>query len=160
MLPFAGATGQNRYIFLKYQYWFIAGDLKDFPSPNRQFWEGEVSKTNGLYIYNSSQKVSSSLLLSRSHCRPLAWRHYWKDHIPVHSLSFLVGWPLYVCDSRYNDRDRIFVSIKNWNSCVPEEVRKSEEFVYSSGPFFLDDSGVCLSEGGHWKVLAGLGMIW
>ncbi|KAG6885504.1 hypothetical protein C0993_000754 [Termitomyces sp. T159_Od127] len=40
-----------------------------------------------------------------------------------------LGWPLYVCDSRYNDRDRVFVKIKNWNSCVPEEVRKSTEFM-------------------------------
>ena len=40
-----------------------------------------------------------------------------------------LGWPLYVCDSRYNDRERIFVKIKNWNSCVPEEVRKSTEFM-------------------------------
>lgn len=39
------------------------------------------------------------------------------------------GWPLYVCDSRYNDRERVFVRIKNWNSCVPEEVRKSTEFM-------------------------------
>ncbi|KAG6828415.1 hypothetical protein H0H92_008079 [Tricholoma furcatifolium] len=39
------------------------------------------------------------------------------------------GFPLYVCDSRYNDRDRVFVKIKNWNSCVPEEVRKSTEFM-------------------------------
>lgn len=39
------------------------------------------------------------------------------------------SWPLYVCDSRYNDRERVFVRIKNWNSCVPEEVRKSEEFM-------------------------------
>jgi chromatin structure-remodeling complex subunit RSC1/2 len=34
-----------------------------------------------------------------------------------------------VCDSRYNDRERIFVKIKNWNSCVPEEVRKSADFM-------------------------------
>ncbi|KAG6854195.1 hypothetical protein C0991_009508 [Blastosporella zonata] len=40
-----------------------------------------------------------------------------------------LGFPLYVCDSRYNDRDRVFVKIKNWNSCVPEEVRKSTEFM-------------------------------
>jgi len=39
------------------------------------------------------------------------------------------GFPLYVCDSRYNDRDCVFVKIKNWNSCVPEEVRKSAEFM-------------------------------
>lgn len=40
-----------------------------------------------------------------------------------------LGFPLYVCDSRYNDRDRVFVRIKNWNSCIPEEVRKSTEFM-------------------------------
>jgi chromatin structure-remodeling complex subunit RSC1/2 len=34
-----------------------------------------------------------------------------------------------MCDSRYNDRERMFVRIKNWNSCVPEEVRKSDEFM-------------------------------
>lgn len=39
------------------------------------------------------------------------------------------GFPLYVCDSRYNDRERVFVRIKNWNSCVPEEVRQKEEFM-------------------------------
>ena len=43
--------------------------------------------------------------------------------------SWYLGWPLYVCDSRYNDRERIFVKIKNWNSCVPEEVRKSADFM-------------------------------
>lgn len=36
------------------------------------------------------------------------------------------GWPLYVCDSRYNDRERVFVKIKNWNSCIPEEFRKND----------------------------------
>ena len=40
-----------------------------------------------------------------------------------------VGFPLYVCDSRYNDRERVFVRIKNWNSCVPEEVRQNTEFM-------------------------------
>lgn len=39
------------------------------------------------------------------------------------------GWPLYVCHSRYNDRERLFVKIKNWSSCIPEEVRKKEEFM-------------------------------
>jgi chromatin structure-remodeling complex subunit RSC1/2 len=48
------------------------------------------------------------------------------------------GWPLYVCDSRYNDRERIFVRIKNWNSCVPEEVRKSAEFM----PIYLFERSV------------------
>jgi len=36
------------------------------------------------------------------------------------------GWPLYVCDSRYNDKEKSFVKIKNWNSCIPEEYRKND----------------------------------
>lgn len=39
------------------------------------------------------------------------------------------GFPLYVCHSRYNDRERVFVKIKNWSSCIPEEVRKNDEFM-------------------------------
>lgn len=39
------------------------------------------------------------------------------------------GWPLYVCHSRYNERERVFVKIKNWASCIPEEVRKKDEFM-------------------------------
>ncbi len=33
--------------------------------------------------------------------------------------------PLDVCVSRYNERERQCVKIKNWNSCIPEELRKS-----------------------------------
>ncbi|KAG9310450.1 hypothetical protein JVU11DRAFT_9591 [Chiua virens] len=39
------------------------------------------------------------------------------------------GWPLYVCHSRYNERERVFVKIKNWASCIPEEVRKKDDFM-------------------------------
>ena len=34
------------------------------------------------------------------------------------------GFPLYVCDSQYNDCERVFVKITNWNGCIPEEVRQ------------------------------------
>jgi chromatin structure-remodeling complex subunit RSC1/2 len=36
------------------------------------------------------------------------------------------GFPLYVCDSQYNDCERVFVKITNWNGCIPEEVQKEE----------------------------------
>ena len=39
------------------------------------------------------------------------------------------GWPLYVCDNRYHERERAFVRIKNWNSCIPDEVRKNPDFM-------------------------------
>ena len=31
---------------------------------------------------------------------------------------------MYVCDSQYNDRERLFEKITNWNGCIPEEVRQ------------------------------------
>ena len=37
-------------------------------------------------------------------------------------------WPLYVRESRYNDRERVVVTITNWHSCITEEVRKKEIF--------------------------------
>lgn len=36
------------------------------------------------------------------------------------------GMPLYVVEHRYKDDVKSFKKIKNWNSCVPEEVRKNE----------------------------------
>ena len=36
------------------------------------------------------------------------------------------GFPLYVCDSQYNDYERVFVKITNWSGCIPEEIRKEE----------------------------------
>ncbi|KAF7437439.1 hypothetical protein PC9H_004278 [Pleurotus ostreatus] len=39
------------------------------------------------------------------------------------------GWPLYVCDSRYHDQERTFVRIKNWNSCIPEILRKNADYM-------------------------------
>ena len=37
------------------------------------------------------------------------------------------GFPLYICDSQYNDRERVFVRITNWNGCIPEEVRQQQQ---------------------------------
>ena len=34
-----------------------------------------------------------------------------------------------MCHSRYNERERVFVKIKNWASCIPEEVRKKDDFM-------------------------------
>lgn len=40
--------------------------------------------------------------------------------------------PLYVCEHRYRDDVKAFKKIKNWQSCLPEEVRKHE---YTFEPF-------------------------
>ena len=153
MLPFVSTTGQNRYIhFLYINVHLLLIIWKTFHPPNRQFWEGEVFKTGEFLIY---------LLKNFLHA------YYYPDHFADHPLEDIIekiacqftarhirgrprppfwcpGLPLYVCDSRYNDRDRVFIRIKNWNSCVPEEVRKSEEFM----PIYLFEWTVFLRQFG------------
>ncbi|KAG2024033.1 bromeodomain-containing protein [Coprinopsis cinerea AmutBmut pab1-1] len=90
-----------------------------FHPPSRTFWEREVFKTSHFAdhpVEDIIEKIACQFTARHVRGRPRP--PYW-----------FVGWPLYVCDSRYNDRERIFVKIKNWNSCVPEEVRKSVEFM-------------------------------
>ncbi|CAL1696787.1 unnamed protein product [Somion occarium] len=90
-----------------------------FHPEDRQFWENEIFKT-GHFVDHPLPDIIEKIACQftarhiRGRPRPPFWYPYW---------------PLYVCDSRYNDRERLFVKIKNWNSCVPEEVRKSEEFM-------------------------------
>lgn len=90
-----------------------------FHSPTRQFWEGEVFKTSHFADHQVEDIIEKiACQFTARHIRGRPRPPYWYP-----------GFPLYVCDSRYNDRDRAFVKIKNWNSCVPEEVRKSTEFM-------------------------------
>ncbi|KAF8168499.1 hypothetical protein B0H34DRAFT_779785 [Crassisporium funariophilum] len=98
--------------------WYYRPEQTFHPA-NRQFWEGEVFKTSHFAdhpVEDIIEKIACQFTARhiRGRPRPPFWH---------------VGFPLYVCDSRYNDRDRVFVRIKNWNSCVPEEVRQSAEFM-------------------------------
>lgn len=98
--------------------WYYRPEQTYHP-PSRQFWQQEIFKTSHFAdhpIEDLIEKIACQFTARhvRGRPRPPFW---------------YVGWPLYVCDARYNDRERIFVKIKNWNSCVPEEVRKSSEFM-------------------------------
>ncbi|KAG7090566.1 hypothetical protein E1B28_009674 [Marasmius oreades] len=98
--------------------WYYRPEQTYHP-PNRVFWEGEVFKTSHFAehpLADIIEKIACQFTARHIRGRPRA--PFWWP-----------GFPLYVCDSRYNDRDRIFVRIKNWNSCIPEEVRKSDEFM-------------------------------
>ncbi|KAI0367477.1 hypothetical protein BV20DRAFT_970438 [Pilatotrama ljubarskyi] len=98
--------------------WYYRPEQTFHPA-SRQFWEKEVFKTSHFAdhpIEDIIEKVACQFTARHLRGRPRP--PFWYP-----------GWPLYVCDSRYNDRDRIFVKIKNWNSCIPEEVRKKEEFM-------------------------------
>lgn len=98
--------------------WYYRPEQTFHPS-ERKFWEGEVFKTSHFAdhpVEDIIEKIACQFTARHIRGRPRP--PYW-----------YLGFPLYVCDSRYNDRDRVFVKIKNWNSCIPEEVRKSTEFM-------------------------------
>lgn len=110
-----------------------------FHPANRVFWEGEVFKTS---THNRPRSVLDFVPIFINITGHFA-DHPVEDIIEKIACQFTArhirgrprppfwypGFPLYVCDSRYNDRERVFVRIKNWNSCVPEEVRQKEEFM-------------------------------
>ncbi|KAI0825268.1 hypothetical protein BC628DRAFT_1419247 [Trametes gibbosa] len=98
--------------------WYYRPEQTFHPA-SRQFWEKEIFKTSHFAdhpIEDIVEKIACQFTARHLRGRPRA--PFWYP-----------GWPLYVCDSRYNDRERVFVKIKNWNSCIPEEVRKKEEFM-------------------------------
>ncbi|KAH9850627.1 hypothetical protein C2E23DRAFT_904961 [Lenzites betulinus] len=98
--------------------WYYRPEQTFHPA-SRQFWEKEVFKTSHFAdhpIEDIIEKIACQFTARHLRGRPRA--PFWHP-----------GWPLYVCDARYNDRERVFVKIKNWNSCIPEEVRKTEAFM-------------------------------
>ncbi|KAG8964950.1 hypothetical protein FRC03_001174 [Tulasnella sp. 419] len=95
--------------------WYFRPE-QTFHSSQRPFWEREVFKTSHFAdhaIEDVIEKIAVQFMTKhiRGRPKPPAW---------------YPGWPLYVCDSRYNDRDKVFVRIKNWNSCIPDELRKND----------------------------------
>lgn len=98
--------------------WYFRPEQTFHPA-NRTFWEGEVFKTSHFAEHSLEDIIEKiACQFTARHIRGRPRPPFW-----------YLGFPLYMCDSRYNDRDRVFVRIKNWNSCVPEEVRKREEFM-------------------------------
>ncbi|KAG8905231.1 hypothetical protein FRC01_008422, partial [Tulasnella sp. 417] len=95
--------------------WYFRPE-QTFHPPHRPFWEHEVFKTGHFADHAMEdiiEKVGCQFMTRHIRGRPKPPMWY-------------PNWPLYVCDSRYNDRDRVFVRIKNWNSCIPDELRKAD----------------------------------
>ncbi|PPQ63542.1 hypothetical protein CVT24_004772 [Panaeolus cyanescens] len=98
--------------------WYYRPEQTFHPS-TRQFWEGEIFKTSHFAEHPLEDIIEKiACQFTARHIRGRPRPPYW-----------YVGFPLYVCDSRYNDRERSFVTIKNWNSCIPEEVRQKAEYM-------------------------------
>ncbi|KAF4623280.1 hypothetical protein D9613_001420 [Agrocybe pediades] len=136
--------------------WYYRPEQTFHPA-TRQFWENEVFKTSHFAdhpVEDIIEKVACQFTARHLRGRPRP--PYWYP-----------GFPLYVCDARYNDRDQAFVRIKNWNSCVPEEVRQSTEFmpiypfermvypVRVPSPFLVKGAGAA-SAGGKGKGPGGI----
>ncbi|RPD58486.1 hypothetical protein L227DRAFT_594371 [Lentinus tigrinus ALCF2SS1-6] len=98
--------------------WYFRPEQTFHPA-DRQFFEKEVFKSSHFAdhpLEDILEKVACQFTVRHARGRPRP--PFWYP-----------GWPLYMCDARYNDRERAFVKIKNWNACIPEEVRKKEEFM-------------------------------
>ncbi|KAF9507324.1 hypothetical protein BS47DRAFT_1488923 [Hydnum rufescens UP504] len=107
-------------------------------SRNRTFYENEVLKTGLVHPFIMFSSYLFAFLCA-SNLKGQFADHTIEDILEKIGCQFLTkhirgrplpplwhpGWPLYVCDQRYNDRDRAFVRIKNWASCIPEEIRSA-----------------------------------
>ncbi|KZT58557.1 hypothetical protein CALCODRAFT_494860 [Calocera cornea HHB12733] len=95
--------------------WYYRPEQTIHPA-HRQFYLNEVFKTSHFAdhaIGDVIEKIGCQFTTKYTRGRPKA--PYWYP-----------GWPLYICDSRYNDKEKAFVKIKNWNSCIPDELRKMD----------------------------------
>ncbi|KAF8548751.1 hypothetical protein OG21DRAFT_1422510 [Imleria badia] len=98
--------------------WYYRPEQTFHPA-HTQFMDKEVCKTS-LFADHPIEDVLEKIAVqfTARHIRGRPRPPFWYP-----------GWPLYVCHSRYNERERVFVKIKNWASCIPEEVRKKDEFM-------------------------------
>ncbi|CAO1638296.1 unnamed protein product [Parajaminaea phylloscopi] len=86
-------------------------------APSRQFVAEEVFKT-GLFADHAVDDV-----LEKAH---VLFYTKWNKGRPPRNVWDPKA-PLYYCEARYNERNHEFNKIKNWNSCLPEEMRGSEQ---------------------------------
>ncbi|KAI0782167.1 hypothetical protein C8Q75DRAFT_886490 [Abortiporus biennis] len=98
--------------------WYFRPEQTWHPA-HRQFWDREVFKTSHMADHPLSD------ILEKIACQFMARHIRGRPRPPF----WYLGFPLYVCESRYNDSQKVFVKIKSWNSCVPEEVRKNESYM-------------------------------
>ncbi|WVR08684.1 hypothetical protein IAU60_005742 [Kwoniella sp. DSM 27419] len=85
-------------------------------TPDRRFFEREVFKTGHFCdhpVEDIIEKIAVQFYVKYIRGRPRPGEYY-------------PGWPIYVCHSRFNDRENLTVRIKNWNSCIPDELRQTD----------------------------------
>ncbi|EIW70202.1 hypothetical protein TREMEDRAFT_68547 [Tremella mesenterica DSM 1558] len=83
---------------------------------DRTFHENEIFKTGHFCdhpVEDIIERVSVSFYVKYIRGRPQAPEYY-------------PGWPIYICVARYNDQKQMSVRIKNWASCIPDELRQTD----------------------------------
>lgn len=92
--------------------WYLRPEQTIHPK-SRTFTAEEVVKT-GLFSDHAVEDVLEKVyvLFYTKWCKARPSRQDWDPKSP-----------LYYCENRYSEKDNEFNKIKNWNSCIPEEVR-------------------------------------
>lgn len=94
--------------------WYVRPE-QTHHDPARTFLRGEVFKTGTFTDVDVEEVLERCVVMYVDKWligRPKGWQP---------SL------PTYVCGERYKDADRAFKKIKNWSSCVPDEVKGRED---------------------------------
>lgn len=84
---------------------------------DRLFYKNEVMKSGQYRDHELSDLLG--------HCYVIHFTRYQRGD-PVFEDGTDVG-PLFVCEFRYNENDKIFNKIRTWRACLPEEIRDVEE---------------------------------
>ncbi|KAK5960142.1 Rsc2p PWA37_002636 [Arxiozyma heterogenica] len=84
---------------------------------DRLFYKNEVMKTGQYRDHELSDLLG--------HCYVVHFTRYQRgDPVFENSANDV---PLFVCEFRYNENDKIFNKIRTWRACLPEEIRDMEE---------------------------------
>lgn len=81
---------------------------------DRLFYKNEVMKT-GQYRDHPIDDI-------RGKCYVIHFTRYQRG-----DPDFNIEGPLFICEFRYNENDKIFNKIRTWKACLPEEIRDLDE---------------------------------
>lgn len=94
--------------------WFLRPEQSRHPR-SMMFWENEVIKTSQLvehHVEDILEMICVMFYTKASRGRPIDGEGGWHTDDP-----------LYICENRYQVDKDAFFKIKNWASCLPEEVK-------------------------------------
>ncbi|KAF8878456.1 hypothetical protein BD779DRAFT_1554735 [Infundibulicybe gibba] len=98
--------------------WYFRPE-QTFHAITKVFWDGEILKSATVVnqgIEDLIEKVACQFISQHVEGRPRA--PFWYP-----------GFPLYVCEAYYNERERLSAKIKVWSTCMPEKIARSAELM-------------------------------